>query len=203
MNNKTFRRLFSVSMALCMAFLMTTGAFAANIATSNGDSASSSLTLSTTDDEGNPAPTAMSVTVPTALAIAVSPDGSVTTGSGAKIVNNSYGPVKVASVQISSAGGWSLTAFGDKSSLAAEKVDSKKVGFRISIGGGTNLDTTASPADTQTLLSDAITGCYMTGVGDPSKNTVDITYDAIVTATSASVTNTAIASVLFVIEWDK
>ena len=43
---------------------------------------------------------------------------------------------------------------------------------------------------------------YMSGVGDTSANSIGITYDAIVTPISEAVTNTAIASVLFIIAWD-
>ena len=52
------------------------------------------------------------------------------------------------------------------------------------------------------LLTDAIEGCFMSGVGDTSANSIGITYDAIVTPVSEAVTNTAIASVLFIIAWD-
>ena len=45
-------------------------------------------------------------------------------------------------------------------------------------------------------------GCYMTGVGDPTGNTISVEYDAIVTAVSEAVTNTSIASILFIISWD-
>ena len=54
----------------------------------------------------------------------------------------------------------------------------------------------------QTLLTDAINGCFMSGVGDTSANSIGIAYDAIVTPVSEAVTNTAIASVLFIIAWD-
>ena len=52
------------------------------------------------------------------------------------------------------------------------------------------------------LLTDAINGCFMSGVGDTSANSIGIAYDAIVTPVSEAVTNTAIASVLFIIAWD-
>ena len=42
----------------------------------------------------------------------------------------------------------------------------------------------------------------MSGVGDTSANSIGIAYDAIVTPVSEAVTNTAIASVLFIIAWD-
>lgn len=205
MKKRFATRIYALAMALCMVCAMTTGAFATNVATSSGGSATSNLTLSSTDDgtlTGAPAPTAMSVTVPTALPMAVGTDGSVTTATDAKIVNNSFGAVKVSNVTITGANGWTLTAFGTKDTLAAEKVDSNKFGFSITIGGGTALNTDTSAPDTQTLLSTADTGCYMSGVGDPANNSVAISYDAIVTAVSAAVTNASIASVVFIIEWD-
>ena len=42
----------------------------------------------------------------------------------------------------------------------------------------------------------------MTGVGDTTGNTIAVNYNAIVTPVSEAVTNTSIASVLFVIQWD-
>ena len=71
-----------------------------------------------------------------------------------------------------------------------------------SIGGGAAAATDNKNASKQTLLTDAIEGCYMSGAGDTSANTVAISYDAIVTPVSEAVTNTAIASVLFIIAWD-
>ena len=47
-----------------------------------------------------------------------------------------------------------------------------------------------------------LTGCYMSGVGDAARHSVSVKYDAIVTPVSKAVTNTGIAAVLFVVEWD-
>ncbi|MFR5781985.1 MAG: hypothetical protein ACLUEK_09180 [Oscillospiraceae bacterium] len=143
----------------------------------------------------------MSVTVPTALPMAMSDDGTVVTATDCKITNNSYGAVRVASVSISAAEGWNLTAFGDKASLAGEKVDSNKLGFAMSIGGGAQV-ATASDEATQSLITAPIEGCYMTGVGDSSRNSVGVDYEAIVTPLSSAVTAATVASVVFVIEWD-
>ena len=60
----------------------------------------------------------------------------------------------------------------------------------------------AKNASKQTLLDAAVEGCFMSGVGDTSANSIGIAYDAIVTPVSEAVTNTAIASVLFIIAWD-
>ena len=106
------------------------------------------------------------------------------------------------SVSIEAAQGWSLAAFGDKSTLAHEKVNSNKFGFQISLGNGEKKLTDNKNASKQTLLDSAVEGCFMSGVGDTSANSIGISYDAIVTPVSEAVTNTAIASVLFIIAWD-
>ena len=202
MKNKNLKRFFALDMALCLAFAMMTVASASNEATSSGGSATSNVTLSSTADgslDGDPAATAMSVTVPTVLPIAVGTDGTVTIATDAKITNNSYGAVKVSGVSIQAAQGWHLTDF--ETNMANEKVDSDQVGFALTIGGGERL-ATSSTAGTQTLLAEAIEGCYMTGAGNTAGNSVAIAYDAVVSPVSSAVTNTGVASVIFTVEWD-
>ena len=179
-------------------------ASAANTVDASGSTGTSSVTLSSTADGsigGDPAATKMSVTVPTVLPIAVGTDGTVSTATDAKIVNNSFGAVKVNSVSIEAAQGWSLAAFGDKATLAHER-STQQVRLQISLGDGEKKMTDDKNASKQTLLTDAINGCFMSGVGDTSANSISIAYDAIVTPVSEAVTNTAIASVLFIIAWD-
>ena len=195
-------------LALCMVFSLAVGACADDI-TASGGSATSPVNLTTTNDGigggegggGTVTPTRMSVTVPTALPMAMSDDGTVVTATDCKITNTSYGAVRVASVSISAASGWNLTAFGDKASLAGEKVDSNKLGFAMSIGGGAQVATSTDEA-TQSLITAPIAGCYMTGVGDSSRNSVAIDYNAIVTPLSSAVEGANVANVVFVIEWD-
>ena len=161
---KNFVRIVCLVMCLTVFFSF---ASAAEV-TSDGGSATSSVTLSSTADgslNGDSAATAMSVTVPTVLPIAVGTDGTVTTATDAKIINNSFGSVKVNSVTIEAARNWSLTAFGDKSTLAHEKVDANKIGFALAIGGGAQKATTSKDAASQQLLAAAIEGCTMSGVG--------------------------------------
>ena len=201
---KNFKKITSLVLAICMIASLAISASAANTVDASGGTGTSNVTLSSTADGsigGDPAATKMSVTVPTVLPIAVGTDGTVSTATDAKIVNNSFGAVKVSSVSIEAAQGWSLTAFGDKSTLAGEKVNSNKFGFAISLGGAAK-QTDAKNASAQTLLDTAVEGCFMTGVGDQTANSIDIAYDAIVTPVSEAVTNTAIASVLFIIAWD-
>ena len=198
------KKFMSLALALCMVCAMAVSAFAAEVDT-DGGAGETPVYLSSTEDgsiDGTPAATAMSVTVPTALPMAMSQTGDVTTADSCKIVNNSYGAVRVKSVTITAANGWKLTSFGDKSTLAGEKVDSNKLGFAISIGGGNQVATDASNSSSQQLIAAPIDGCYMTGIGNPSGNTVAVEYAAIVTPLSTAVTNANIANVVFVIEWD-
>ena len=203
---KHLKKFFALTMALCLVFALAASASAAsNEATVSGGTATSAVSLSSTADGsigGDPAATKMSVTVPTVLPIAVGTDGTVSVATDAKIVNNSYGAVKVETVSIQAGSNWSLTAFGDKATLAGEKVDSNKLGFAITLGSGAQKATDASNGSTQTLLNGAVEGCFMTGVGDTTGNTIAVNYNAIVTPVSEAVTNTSIASVLFVIQWD-
>lgn len=176
MKTKNLKRFLSLAMALCLSLAMMNVAFASNVADTSGGSATSSVTLSSTEDGslgGDPAATAMSVTVPTVLPIAVGTDGSVTTATDAKITNNSYGAVKVSGVSIQAAQGWHLTDF--ETNMANEKVDSNQVGFALTIGGGEQLATDSTEAS-QALLAEAIEGCYMTGAGNTAGNSVAIAY---------------------------
>ena len=152
-------------------------------------------------DDGDITPTKLNVTVPTTLPLAMSDEGTVVTATDCKITNFSYGAVRVKSVTISAAANWHLTKFGDKSLLAAEKVDSNKLGFALAIGGGKQVQT-ATNEQTQALITAPVDGCYMTGVGDLSGNTAKIDYAAIVTPLSNTMKNATVANVVFVIEWD-
>lgn len=201
--NKAAPRILSLFLALCAVCTFSLTAFAAEIGQSGG-SASTPVNLTTTNGglggEGNN-PTKLSVVVPTSLPMAMQDDGSVVTATDCKIINNSYGAVRVKTVTITAASGWNLTAFGDKTTLAGEKVDANKLGFAMSIGGG-EMVRTASNANSQVLISSPIAGCFMTGIGDAGGNTVGISYDAIVTPLSGAVENLSIANIVFVIEWD-
>lgn len=201
---KNMNKIVSLVLALSLCMCMGVTAFAAEIDTSGG-AGSTPVSLSSTDDGtlgGDPSATALRVTVPTALPMAMNQDGDVTTATDCKIINNSFGAVRVASVTITAADDWSLTAFGDKSILAGEKVDSNQIGFAISIGGGDMMATDNSNEDTQTLISAPIAGCFMTGVGNQNGNSVAVNYDAIVTPLSNAVTNATVANVVFIVEWD-
>ena len=136
---KNTKKILSLILAVCMIASLAISASAANTVDVAGGTGTSSVTLSSTADGslgGDPAATKMSVTVPTVLPIAVGTDDTVSTATDAKIVNNSFGAVKVANVSIEAAQNWHLTAFGDKATLAKKKVDSNKFGFQIALGDG-------------------------------------------------------------------
>ena len=201
------KKLVSLLLAVCLMASLAIGASAAEPTTVDvsGGTGTSNVSLSSTSDgtlDGDPATTKMNVVIPTILPIAVGVDGTVTTATDIRITNNSFGAVKVDNVKVEAGTGWKLTAFGSKDTLAHEKVNSNKFGFQLAIGGGAAAATDNKNASKQTLLDTAIEGCYMSGVGDTSANSIGITYDAIVSPVSEAVVNASVASVLFVICWD-
>ncbi len=200
------RKLLSLLLALCMAFSMSAFASAAEIDESGG-AGTTPVSLTTTNggiegDVGDVAPTKLSVSIPTALPVAMADNGAVVTATDCKIVNRSYGAVRVANVSITAVNGWRLTAFGDKSTLAGEKVDSNKLGFALSIGGGCRVQTNGSNAATQQLITFPMTGCYLTGSGDARGSVAAIDYAAIITPLSHPMRNETVANVVIVVEWD-
>ena len=199
------KKIFSLFLVLCLCFCMVVSASATEIGSSGG-SGTTPVNLTTTnngigDGGGSVTPTKLNVVVPTSLPMAMSDDGTVVTATDCKVVNNSYGAVRIKSVTITAANDWHLTAFGDKASLAGEKVDSNKLGFAMSIGGGSQVKT-ASDAATQALISAPIAGCFMTGIGDTAHNFAPIDYAAIVTPLSSAVSNATVANIVIVVEWD-
>ena len=90
---KNFKKIISLILAICMIASLAISASAANTVDASGGTGTSTVTLSSTADGsigGDPAATKMSVTVPTVLPIAVGTDGTVSTATDAKIVNNSF-----------------------------------------------------------------------------------------------------------------
>lgn len=77
--SKAFSRIMALALALCMTCALGISASAAEIET-NGGAGSTPVYLSSTEDGsigGNPSPTAMSVTVPTALPTAAQKRGPI------------------------------------------------------------------------------------------------------------------------------
>ena len=198
------KRSITIILALCLCVALGVTAFAADIDT-DGGSGNTPVYLSSTVDGtpgGTPAAMAMSVTLPTSFPMAMSQNGDVTCADSCRIVNHSYGAVRVRSVSISADNGWRITAYGGKDTLAREKVDSNKFGFALRLGGGSLYSTDGASESGETLISSPQTGCYMCGAGDTTGNYLAVYYDAIVTPLSRAVVDANIADVVFVVEWD-
>ena len=126
-----------------------------------------------------------SVTVPTGLQIAMSPDGDVTTADVGAIVNRSTGAVKVSSLQIQAVNGWTLVPYG--TDMAHQKVDAKVIGFSIA---GTQ---TRKTGTTESLTLDSRWTI-------PQDGSLALPYDAVVSACSQPVQE-QVMTLVFVLEW--
>ena len=129
--------------------------------------------------------TRFSVTVPTSLQIAMSPDGDVTTADVGAIVNRSTGAVKVSSLQVETVNGWTLVPYG--TDMAHQKVDAKVIGFSIA---GTQTQKTGT---TESLTLDSRWTI-------PQDGSLALPYDAVVSACSQPVREQVI-TLVFVLEW--
>ena len=113
--------------------------------------------------------TRFSVTVPTSLQIAMSPDGMSLPPTWGAIVNRSTGAVKVSSLQIQAVNGWTLVPYG--TDMAHQKVDAKIIGFSIA---GTQ---TRNTGTTESLTLDSSWTI-------PQDGSLALPYDAVVSACS-------------------
>ena len=129
--------------------------------------------------------TRFSVTVPTSLQIAMSPEGDVTTADVGAIVNRSTGAVKVSSLQVKTVNGWTLVPYG--TDMAHQKVDSKVIGFSIA---GTQ---TRKAGTTESLTLDSRWTI-------PQDGSLALPYDAVVSACSQPVQE-QVMTLVFVLEW--
>lgn len=139
------------------------------------------------------APT-FSVTVPTSMPISVGADGKVTTAGDVAIKNNSSRSVCVKSVTINAASGWTLAKF-DKAALRNEAIDSKKLGFSMTMG----TKTAATTKDGQTETIGSYTASDVTiDIGSQ----LAITYDGVIpTQVNGIAADTQAASVVFTVDW--
>ena len=126
-----------------------------------------------------------------------------------KIVSLILAVCMIASLAISASAANTVDASGGTgtssvtlSSTADGSIDGDPAATKMSVTVPTVLPIAVGTDGTVSTATDAINGCFMSGVGDTSANSIGIAYDAIVTPVSEAVTNTAIASVLFIIAWD-
>ena len=128
---------------------------------------------------------AFSVTVPAVLPLAMGEDGRVHT-SEASIINHSTGAVEVTGVTISTDNGWTLVPYA--TNMAREKVDTHLIGFTL------NGAEAKGGAGSESL---PLTGDWTI----PQDGSLPLRYDAVISALSQPVTDQAVLSVVFVLEW--
>lgn len=178
------KKYLSGILAFTMLVCLTIPVFATELTTAGGDS-SVPVTLTSTS-------ATFSVTVPTALPIVVSADGTVTTATDVKIVNNSPGAVKVTNMTISSED-WEEVDY-DSIDVAALQTDSYVLAMSINGDKTTGDDTISFTASNWPKLD---------GKNDADSDELPISYDAKLSIQTSENNEVQIATVVFTIGWDK
>ncbi len=129
--------------------------------------------------------TRFSVTVPASLSLTVSKTGAVYAASKAEIVNRSTAAVRVSGITVHAENGWTLVPY--RRSMAAEKVDSRQIGFFIN---------GAESRETGSAESLLLNGAWQIAKGA----SLPLSYDAVVSATSYAISE-QVLTVVFVLEW--
>ena len=127
-----------------------------------------------------------SVTVPAVMLIVLAEDGSVYTAANAAITNNSTAAVMVTKVTITAGSGWTIVPYHTE--MADEKVDSRLIGFLLN-------DAFTSDTGYSENLSLASNWTVTRG------NSMDLLYDAVVSATSEIITEEQVLTIVFVLDW--
>lgn len=179
--NKTMKRLlnskFFVSLT-CLLLLMSVLSSFASASTEEDMTATVPFKLAQTG-------TTFSVTLPASLPVAVDSKGEVTTASNLRIINNSFGPVKVESAQIKPVDGWVISPWG--TDYKAKKVGLKEVSFKFN----DNEVDTSGAVSTANLRS-------IVGEG----GTLPLTYESDISVQKDRIDNEVIATLLLTVGWD-
>ena len=126
-----------------------------------------------------------SVTVPASLPVIVDENGSVHTAD-ASIINHSTGDVQVTAVSLSAMNGWTIAPY--TMNAARQKVDANRIGFSI--------------RDVQTVSTGEQEDLSLPNAWQIAEGgTLDLAYDAIVTALSQPVSDLDVLSVIFILDW--
>lgn len=181
------RKLMSLALALVMSLALAAPAAATEVGTA-GSGGSVPVTISADA-------TAFSVTVPASIPVSIDAKADVTCPSNLSITNDSAGPVKVTGISVKD-GTWTIASYngGDRSALAAEKVNSNKLGIAFTPDGGTQ--TASSDGGTQNLSVDANEWVVSAG------GSLGFDCDAIASAVSSAITTAVHAvDVVFTVGW--
>lgn len=129
--------------------------------------------------------TRFSVTVPANLSLTVSKYGEVYTAGNAAIINNSTGAVKLTHLTVHTVNGWTLVPYS--TNMAAEKVNSKRIGFSLNEARSSNIGAT------EALV---LTGAQAIASG----SAFPLSYNAVISATTTPISE-QVLTVVFVLEW--
>lgn len=183
---KNLKKFCSALLAVALVLALSVSAFAAETQTVTSDGGTATTTVTLSADAA-----IFNVTVPTAIAINVNADGSVTCPSDVKIINNSTAAVKVSAIEMRK-GTWSLVPF--TTDMSVERVDANKLGFSMTAGG--NTAKTTSSADNQALTHTASSWTIEKAANLP------IQCSAVASAVSrATSSSTTAASIVFTLTW--
>ena len=129
--------------------------------------------------------TKFSVTVPTTMVLTMGIDGEVYAPSDVVIINNSTAAVSVKKADINSRNGWNIVPYS--TNMANEKVDAKKIGFKMN---GIQTDS----AGTTDSLS------YNNSWIIEKDTSSSVVYDAVVSATSSPIDEQVI-EIVYIVDW--
>ncbi len=129
--------------------------------------------------------TKFSVTVPTTMVLTMGTDGEVYAPSDVVIINNSTAAVSVKKADINTRNGWNIVPYS--TNMAYEKVDSKKIGFKMN---GIQTDS----AGTTDSLS------YNNSWIIEKDKSSAVVYDAVVSATSTPIDEQVI-EIVYIVDW--
>lgn len=129
--------------------------------------------------------TKFSVTVPTTMVLTMGTDGEVYAPSDVVIINNSTAAVSVKKADINSQNGWNIVPYS--TNMANEKVDAKKIGFKM------NGIQTDSSGTTDSLS-------YNNSWIIEKDTSSSVVYDAVVSATSSPIDEQVI-EIVYIVDW--
>lgn len=133
----------------------------------------------------------MDVTVPMALVASVDERGQVFVASDAKIINNSYGAVKVSDLTATAQGDWTLV--DEDHAFNKDAVGSKNVSVSI--------DEKFYSTDTTKIEVSSALSAQIDGTNDTDSDERGFTYDLAISPQKEALSDETIANVVFTVEW--
>lgn len=144
--------------------------------------------------------TQMTVTVPAILPISVDDTGTVTVATDAKVINKSYGAVKVTNLSAASNGSWTLQAYDHN--FMADKVGTKN--YTVSIDGNPADPTNSGAIEVSAALGAQIDGAEFSSAGALTTATErGFTYTGRISAQKTALTNEEISTITFTVDWSE